>query len=209
MEVVETQLVAGCSVAVNTASHADFDIGLGFSLRQRRVFFDYVGKLVLDVKLVGVGVGALGLAEAVDGSRTNLKVLLRGAGSVLECNSGVGEGGGGFQTLGVSSSSFSFSALSLAIASFLAAGAAAAAFSAWEKVSSRQAKLGVAACLLLVSLSLVLSLLQLGLGDHLPGHFILVEIGGVLWCSHIRSACEVIGVGMMVGRCSVEILKRG
>lgn len=63
---------------MDTAGDADLDIRLGLALLERTVLGDYVGKLVIDEELVGVGVGVLGLAELVDGARADLEVLLYG-----------------------------------------------------------------------------------------------------------------------------------
>jgi hypothetical protein len=76
-EVVETKLVSGGTVSVDTSSDTDLNLGLGFSLGEVGPLRDDIGDLVGDVELVGVRVdGALGLTELVDRAGTDLEVLL-------------------------------------------------------------------------------------------------------------------------------------
>lgn len=65
-EIVEAELVAGRTLTVDTTSDADRNILSGLALLEVGMGGEDIGDLVGDLKLVGVRVGLLGLAELVD-----------------------------------------------------------------------------------------------------------------------------------------------
>lgn len=75
-DVVEDQLGAGGTLGVDTTGNADGGLGLLFTLLQTLVLLEELAQVILDVELVGVGVGLLVLAQLVDALAADFEVLL-------------------------------------------------------------------------------------------------------------------------------------
>lgn len=75
-DIVENQLVAGRTLGVDTASNANGNIRLLLALLETLLLLNKVAKVGVDVELVWVGIGLLGLAQLVDSLAANLEVLL-------------------------------------------------------------------------------------------------------------------------------------
>lgn len=77
-EIIEDQLIARGTLGVNTASKTDGNVGLLFTLGKRSIVGEELTQVGVDLELVGVGVGALGLAQLIDSLAADLEVLLKG-----------------------------------------------------------------------------------------------------------------------------------
>lgn len=78
MKHVESQLGAGSSQSVDSASNRDLLVLFDLSSSQTLVLVDKLIDLGSHVELVGVRVGGLGLSQSVNLSRSDLKVLVGG-----------------------------------------------------------------------------------------------------------------------------------
>lgn len=78
-EIIEEKLVARGALGVDTTSKADADLGLLFALGERGIVGKELAQIGVDLELVGVRVGALGLAQLIDSLAADLEVLLDGA----------------------------------------------------------------------------------------------------------------------------------
>jgi hypothetical protein len=76
LAVVESKSIASRSNGHYTDGHTNFDIVEDLSLLEMIVLLQKFAHTRIDVELVWVRVRALGLAEVVDVSRSNLEVLL-------------------------------------------------------------------------------------------------------------------------------------
>ncbi|KAI6763412.1 hypothetical protein HG531_012800 [Fusarium graminearum] len=77
-DIVEEELGARCSLSVDTGTNLN-DLVLGVLARlEVTKLLDELSQVVCNIELVGVGVGALGLAELVDVPGSDLEVLVGG-----------------------------------------------------------------------------------------------------------------------------------
>lgn len=76
-EIVEDQLVAGGALCINTTGQADGDLGLLLALGKGSIVLEELAQVGVDLELVGVRVGALGLAQLIDSLAADLEVLLK------------------------------------------------------------------------------------------------------------------------------------
>jgi hypothetical protein len=75
-DIVEVQLVTGGTLGEDTASDANGNIGLLFALLETLIVLQELAEVGVDLELVRVGIGLLGLAQLVDFLAPNLEVLL-------------------------------------------------------------------------------------------------------------------------------------
>lgn len=75
-DIVEDQLATSGTLGVNTATEVDNGIGPLLALLETLVVLQDVAQVGVNLELVGVRVGLLGLAELVDSLAANLEVLL-------------------------------------------------------------------------------------------------------------------------------------
>jgi hypothetical protein len=75
-DIVEVQLVTGGTLGEDTTSDADGNIGLLFALLETLIVLQELAEVGVDLELVRVGIGLLGLAQLVDSLAPNLEVLL-------------------------------------------------------------------------------------------------------------------------------------
>jgi hypothetical protein len=76
LAVIESKGTASRPDGHYTNGHANFDIIERLALLEMIVLLQELANTCVDVKLVGVGVRLLGLAEVVDMPRSNFEVLL-------------------------------------------------------------------------------------------------------------------------------------
>jgi hypothetical protein len=75
-DIVEVQLVAGGTLGEDTTSDANGNVGLLLALLEALVVLEELAEVGVDLELVRVGIGLLGLAQLVDLLAPNFEVLL-------------------------------------------------------------------------------------------------------------------------------------
>ena len=74
--IVEHQLVSRCTLVEDSSTNSDLDVLLVLARLERSVILDEILQLVCNIELVRVWIGFLGLAKLLDGTRSNLEILL-------------------------------------------------------------------------------------------------------------------------------------